>query len=247
MTDVSEGAGPEDSASTPIGRHVAKDERQPGWYALGSNPNEQSYWDGERWSGVRRWTSGMGWVEGGPGSPRAPAAAASRLSANPYVTPPAPPSPVADRSLPATFSLAVLLLMVSGIALMVGSVSTWIHVNGSLGIADFRVSVNGIDQAITNLIGVNGWITFIGGVVLLVFGGLAISSEETLLAVLATLVSLVVLVFAIYDVFRVVQKISQLPSDVNPSVSVGWGLICTLSAAALAMLVSLARLMGRRR
>ena len=96
------------------------------------------------------------------------------------------------------------------------------------------------------MIGVNGYVTFIGGIVLLVLGGLAMSSEETLLVALTTIASLAILVFAIYDMFRIVQKISALPASVNPSVSVGWGLICVLSAAVLAMIVSVARLLGQR-
>ena len=66
------------------------------------------------------------------------------------------------------------------------------------------------------------------------------SSEETLLAALTAVVALAVLVLSIYDMFRIVQKISQVPAAVSPSVTVGWGLICVLSAAALAMIVSLA-------
>lgn len=170
----------------------------------------------------------------------------SRTNASSYSPPPAPRPAVADRSTPATFSLAVFLTMVSGVALMFGSVGTWIHVRGSLGIATFHVSVNGIDQGITALITTNGYVTFIGGIVLLVFGGLAMTSEERLLAILTTLVSLAILVFAAYDMFRIVQKISQLPALARPSVSVGWGLICVLSAAVLATIVSLARLLGQR-
>ncbi len=235
------------------GRHARQDSRDPGWYALGTNPNEQSYWDGSSWSGVRHWIAGSGWVDGAGdplvGAPAADSLAvggAPRTSGNPYVPPPALQRRSERPPTPATFSLAVLLLMVSGIALMYGSVGTWIHVQGTLGIADFHVSINGIDQGVTTLIGVNGWATFTGGVVLLVFGGLVMSNEETLLAVLTTVVSLAVLIFAIYDMFRIVQKISQLPASVNPSVSVGWGLICVLSAAVLAMIVSLARLFGQR-
>lgn len=35
--------------------------REPGWYSVGSNPNEQAYWDGTAWTGRRLW-SGSGWV-----------------------------------------------------------------------------------------------------------------------------------------------------------------------------------------
>ena len=81
---------------------------------------------------------------------------------------------------------------------------------------------------------------------LVVFGGLAMSSEERLLVVLTTLVSLAVAVFAIYDMFRIVQKISNVTTTAPAYLSVGWGLICVLSASVLAILVSIARLLGQR-
>ena len=106
------------------------------------------------------------------------------MSANPYV----PPAPTLKHTrkrrettrlpAPATFNLAVLLTVVSGVALMFGSVGTWVHVNADVGIASFHVSINGLDQQVSMLIGINGYVTFIGGIVLLVLGGLAISSEE---------------------------------------------------------------------
>jgi hypothetical protein len=36
---------------------------QVGWHQLGSNPNEQMYWDGQSWTAFRRWTAGRGWSE----------------------------------------------------------------------------------------------------------------------------------------------------------------------------------------
>jgi len=36
--------------------------RDPGWTAIGTNPNEQAYWDGKTWTAHRRWT-GAEWVE----------------------------------------------------------------------------------------------------------------------------------------------------------------------------------------
>jgi hypothetical protein len=169
------------------------------------------------------------------------------MSANPYapagVAAPARPT---RTSSPASLNLGVLATVVAGIALMYGSVGTWVQLNGSVGAIHLSASLNGIDQGITNLIGINGYVTFIGGIVVLVLGGLALSSEERLLVILTTLVSLAVLIFAIYDMFRTVQKIQAVPVAVQPHVSVGWGLICVLSAAVLAMIVSVARLLGQR-
>jgi hypothetical protein len=170
----------------------------------------------------------------------------SRLNANPYAQSVTAPARRAHTPAPATLSVGVFLTVVTGIALMYGSVGTWIQVNGSVGAVHFSASLNGIDQGITTLIGINGYVTFIGGIVVLVLGALALSSEERLLVILTTLVTLAVLVIAIYDMFRTVQKIQALPVTVQPHVSVGWGLICVLSAAVLVMVISVARLLGQR-
>ena len=163
MADTNEETSTGDPSSG--GRH-AKATRDVGWYALGENPNEQSYWDGTQWIGIRHWVAGRGWIE----SSNVPEAvdteappSKGRHSANPYAQAPWPHT-VTVSSVPATLSVGVLLIMVAGVALMVGSVYTWIHVSGTLGIVNFHASVNGIDQSVTNLIGVNGWVTFIGGV-----------------------------------------------------------------------------------
>ena len=49
---------------------------------------------------------------------------------------------------------------------MYGSVGSWVHVSGSVGVANFHASINGTDPGISTLIGVNGWVTFIGGILL---------------------------------------------------------------------------------
>ena len=151
----------------------------------------------------------------------------------------------ADRSTATgfTFNLGVFLLLVCGIAVMYGSVGEWIHISGSVGIANFHVSYNGIDPGISTLIGVNGWVTFIGGILLVIFACFEMTSEEQLLGVFTTLIAAATAVFAIYDMFRIVQKISQVPASVSADVSVGWGLICVLSAAVLATLIAIVRLL----
>jgi hypothetical protein len=150
------------------------------------------------------------------------------------------------RSAPATVSLGVLLLMVSGITLMYGSVGSWVKVTGSVGgAAVFHASINGIDPGISTLIGVNGYVTFIGGIVLLVFAGLAMTNDDGLLAILTAIISAAILVFAVYDMFRIVQKLSQVTTSAGSSESVGWGLVAVLSAAVLAMVIALVRLASR--
>ena len=164
-----------------------------------------------------------------------------RLSANPYgqmtLTRPKPTA--------VSFNLGVLLLLVCGIALMYGSVGSWVHVNGSLEVANFHASVNGLDPAISTLIGVNGYVTFIAGILLVIFAGLVMTSEEMLLAVFTAVIAAASSIFAIYDTFRIVQKISQVPTSFAPEVSVGWGLICVLSASVLALLIAVVRLLQR--
>ena len=222
--------------------------KAPGWYPSRTNPSDQTYWDGQNWTGRRRWTAGKGWLvagdapEGVASHDANPSQPGPRPSANPY-----PSMPTSSRSKATGFTLnmGVFLLLVSGIALMYGSVGAWVHVTGNVGIADLHVSVNGIDPGVSTLIGVNGWVTFIGGTLLVIFACFEMTSEELQLSLLTTLIAAVTTVFAVYDMFRIVQKISQVPSTAGATASVGWGLICVLGAAVLATLVSLVRLLQR--
>ncbi len=225
-TTTSDGGAPD------LGWHpLGAEPRDPGWYPTGTNPNEQAYWDGQGWTGTRNWTVN-GWVEDGT--------APKRRSANPYA-----PLAANRRGAPATLNMGLLLLMVSGIALMFGSVGSWIHLSGSVGILTYHTSLNGTDQGISQLIGVNGYVTFIAGVVLLVFGGLALTNDDLVLAVVTFAAAAATLIFAIYDMFRIVQKITQVHPVAGASLSVGAGLICVLSAAALAIIVTSVRLLHR--
>lgn len=218
--------------------------KDPGWYPTSGSLNDQAYWDGQSWSGSRHWTVN-GWVEqekpparmlqAGSGSP-------PRLSGNPYA---AAPSSTRPKSAPAKLNLGVLLMMVCAIVLMFGSVGSWVSVTGSVSIAAFHLSINGIDPEVSALISVNGYVTFIGGIVLLVLAGLALTNDDLFLAILTTVAAAAILVFAVYDMFRIVQKISQVTTTGSANVSVGWGLIAVLSGAVLALLVSLIRLASR--
>jgi len=225
--DAGEGA----AGSTP---------KAPGWYPTRTNPSDQNYWDGQNWTGRRRWTTGKGWVVVGdaPDATGSTTAPERRLSANPYV----PMAATKSTTTGLTFNLGVFLLLVCGIALMYGSVGEWVHVTGNFGIANFHVSFDGIDHGISTLIGVNGWVTFIGGVLLVVFACFEMMSEELQLTIFTAVIAGVTMVFAIYDMFRIVQKISQVPASVSSDVSVGWGLICVLSAAVLATLIAIVKL-----
>ena len=127
---------------------------------------------------------------------------------------------------------------------MYGSVGSWVQVTGSVGVANFHASINGIDPSISTLIGVNGWPTFIGGILIVIFACFEMTSNEVMISVFTTIVAAVATVFAVYDMFRIVQKISQVPTLANGNVSVGWGLICVLGAAVLALLATLVRLVS---
>ena len=105
--------------------------KDPGWYPMGASPNDQSYWDGQhldRPAALDRQRMG----------PRR--ASRSRLSVPPRgpadcrPIPTAPPAPAKTDRHRRSLNFGVLLLVVSGIALMLGSVGPWIHVTGSVGI-----------------------------------------------------------------------------------------------------------------
>ncbi len=216
--------------------------KAPGWYPAPANPSDQTYWDGHDWTARRRWTAAKGWMVAGDSPDEAtthsnPSTAGPRSSVNPYAS-------VWSRSKATgfTFNVGLLLLLVCGIALMFGSVGAWVHVNGNVGAANFHVSLNGIDPGISTLIGVNGWVTFIGGTLIVIFACFEMTSEELQLGILTTVIAAATTVFAIYDMFRIVQKISQVPTSALADVSVGWGLICILSAAVLATLIAIVRL-----
>jgi hypothetical protein len=220
--------------------------KAPGWYPDRVSPTDQAYWDGQTWTARRRWTGGNGWLVVGDApeeASHAPSASPpnQRLSANPYMA----MAPARSSSTGFTFNLGVLLLLACGVALMYGSVGEWVHVSGSVGVANFHVSINGIDPGISTLITVNGWITFIGGILIVIFACFEMTSEELQLAILTTVISALVTIFALYDMFRIVQKIDQVPAAAGTDVSVGWGLICVLSAAVLATIIAILRLLQR--
>jgi len=128
---------------------------------------------------------------------------------------------------------------------MYGSIGSWVHVSGSLGSATSTRPSTGSTRWFSTLISVNGWVTFIGGMLLVIFACFEMTSDELMLSVFTTVIAAIVAVFAIYDMFRIVQKIDQVPASAGATVSVGWGLICVLSAAVLATLITLVRLVQR--
>jgi hypothetical protein len=227
--------------------------KEPGWYPVRANPNEQTYWDGTDWTGRRRWNAGTGWTEVGAGAPVTAAAQAAavsgpRLSANPYAPHPTSTAPAA-RSAPGV-TLGLLLLMASSVAIMMGSVTTWISSSSSVGgtalfggTAGARITVSsavpGVADGISSLIGINGYITLIAGAVVLVFSGLMAVSQDWSVRLIGCLFALVSLGLSIYAVVRLVQKLNEVHTPHGVSVNVGWGVTLTLGAAVVATMIAL--------
>jgi len=255
-SDASDGSDKSDKSDTSdtSWRPVGAVPQEPGWYPMRTNPNDQAYWDGEGWTARRRWMAGRGWVESGDvpvavATGTGVAAESPRLSANPYVKPtPAEsrvPGAVLRRapSVSSPLSVGLLLFMASGVLLMAGSVTTWIHASSVLG-PNSTVGVSTPGLAVSSLIGIDGYTTFICGVVVTVLAGALMASDDSSLRLLAFVASLVAAGFAIYALVRVVQKIGEI-STPHVTATVGPGLFIVAIGGVLAPLVAGARL-GQR-
>lgn len=207
---------------------LAGGDQEPGWYPRGRNPNEQSYWDGERYTDIRHWLGSQGWVAG-PMTPLVHPSGSVIHSVLGTESPPGRRVSTASSNL----SIGGLGQVVAGIALMYGSVGTWVKGTASIGSLRISASVNGTDPSVTSLLHTNGWITFIAGTVLLVFGGLLLLAEDGLVAGLSFMVSFAAVGVAAYDVIRIAHKVSG-----HADASVGAGLIFVLAASVLALVLS---------
>lgn len=222
--------------------------KEPGWYPVRTNPNEQTYWDGRDWTRRRRWAAGTGWAEAGPGPLGAPAttgvaAPGARLSANPYAPHPTSTAPAA-RPAPGV-SVGVLLLVLSAVAMMFGSITTWISSSSSAasplfsGLPAVSAATSGVDPGISGLIGINGYVTLIAAAVVLVFAGLMAATEDWSVRLIGLVFSLVCLGLSIYAVVRLVQKINHVHPLHGVTLNIGSGVILVLGAAAVATLILL--------
>jgi hypothetical protein len=224
--------------------------KEPGWYPIRTTPNEQTYWDGTDWTRRRRWSAGAGWTEVGPGAVAASTAAVPgpRLSANPYAPHPAtaaqptPPAP--------GVTLGILILIAAAVAMMFGSVTTWISSSSSFGGGvplggsggsrlTISTAVSGVTDGMSSLIGINGYITLIAAAVVLVFAGLMAVSDEWSVRLVGCLFALASLGLSIYAVVRLAQKLNQTHASHGVAVNIGWGVILVLGAAVIATLISL--------
>jgi hypothetical protein len=223
--------------------------KEPGWYPVRSTPNEQTYWDGRDWTRRRRWSAGAGWTDVGPNSVATYAVAAPgpRLSSNPYAPHPTATAVVPQRAPGVT--LGILILIASAVAMMFGSVATWISSSSSLGSVLFgfdggsghtvSTAVSGVTDGVSGLIGINGYITLIAGAVVLVFAGLMAVSDELSVRLIGCLVALVSLGLSTYAVVRLAQKLNETHTPHGVTVNMGWGVILVLGAAVIATLMSL--------
>ena len=234
--------------------------KEPGWYPVRANPNEQTYWNGTDWTGRRRWSAGTGWTEIGPYAVAttavAPSMAGPRLSANPYAPQPTPTTTTASR--PATgVTLGVFLMVCAAVAMMVGSVTTWISSSTSLsGTSLFGTTtgagisvssaVSGVTDGVSSLIGLNGYITLIAAAVVLVFAGLISVSDDVSVRLMGFLFAVVSLGLSTFAVVRLAQKLNQTHTPHGVTLGIGWGLVLTLGAALLATSMSLFELTKNR-
>ena len=153
---------------------------------------------------------------------------------------PPPPAP-ALRSSPAP---TTILLLLCAVVVIIGSFTPWMTVS----FFGQSISVDGNQSSIVTAIGVNGWFTFVTGVVLLLVAAAMLNSRERALRQWAVIVAFVTLGFAVYDMSRVAYGVSSLsiPSERGVpaplthflssfGVSVGFGLVLLLIAALGAM------------
>ena len=219
------------------------DDKAPGWYPDRISPNVQRYWDGTAWIAQRRWVNAQ-WVNepppvtfdatGGVVAGSGAAALRPNPTTRPVTTPALTPAAIG------VFCCSVLLI--------VGSFTPWVTVS----FAAFSGSASGTDGSISDLIGVNGWITFAGGLLLLILFCLMAINPQPLFRSLTLIVAVVVAGFAVYDLVRIVQKISQASSvapafsasplrGLRPDITVGWGLIVLAIAAVGALACAIAQ------
>ncbi len=197
-----------------------------------TNPNEQAYWDGTDRARRRLWNAGSGWTETGAGSGLAPAGtlavSGQRRSANPYAPHPTTTAP-SVRPAPGV-TIGLFIVVASSIAVMVGSVTTSITSSASFtggsrfgGFAfSSSTTVSGVDQGMSTLRGINGYITLVGGTVVLVFAGLMAASDATSIRLVGSIAALASLGLSIYAVVRLVEKLDAAHTPHGVSLDVGW-------------------------
>jgi hypothetical protein len=134
-------------------------------------------------------------------------------------------------------------LMICSLLLILGSFTPWM----TIGFGNTTTSVAGTDSAISDLIGVNGWITFSAGILLFILVCMLVISAEPLFRSVALVVALAAAGFAVYDLVRMIQKIMRASSASSSGVGavfrtdnhVGWGLIVAVVGGVGALVFAL--------
>jgi hypothetical protein len=247
--------------STPVSGAT----KEAGWYPDRANPNVQNYWDGQAWSAQRLWESGT-WVdvELGPATGEVPVAEpsddagplppaprpAAQPGANPYQNLPphlsTPGTSGAGNPVVNTVTLGMLGVLVCSVIIIIGSLTPWVSI--SLAGHAFG-SANGTDSSISDLIGINGWLTFAAGLILFLLVGFTAFSGQRVFRLSTLGLAVVTAGLAIYCLVRILQKISNVPTPLNShipngsfgiDVSVAYGLIILLIGALGAVLFAFA-------
>jgi hypothetical protein len=219
-------------------------EQAPGWYPDRVLPNLQKYWDGTGWIAQRRWIGGKWVSEAPPGAPDAAGVGAAATYPGLAIRPSVSTSGSRLATSP-TVSAGALGLLLGSVMLIVGSFTPWVTIS----ILGVSYSISGTDSPISELISVNGWITFACGLLLFILACMSMINPEPLFRSAALVIAVVATGFAVYDLIRIIQKISQFSagrsidgraiSGLTPDITVGWGLIVTLIGALVVLVFAI--------
>jgi Mn2+/Fe2+ NRAMP family transporter len=102
-----------------------------------------------------------------------------------------------------------------------------------------------VDPTVSSTIGINGYVTLTAGVVLMVFAGLMMVSDDSGIRIFASLFALATVGLGIYVVVRLLQKINEARVPHGTSVNLGWGAMLLLGAAVVGALVAISELRAR--
>jgi len=144
------------------------------------------------------------------------------------------PATAGIRVQPQTAHIALLL---SGALIIIGSVTSWV----TIAIFGHSISASGTDGAISNAITINGWLTFVLGILVVLLAGLMMVSDASSLRVLALASSAATVGFSVYFFVRILHEISKADNAANKfaplarqlrvNEHIGWGLVVLVVAA----------------